>query len=138
MINPNYKKRSPDSPEQVIPLQRLFRSGDKIYDLGTPNKSFLKVALTLKKLGIKKWYFMLELRDPNLVNVDPYASDEYGNSKLSESDITRITMEIARNPWYYLREVVRIPTPGGSPTPYKTSFFIWLHFSSLNKFNFFN
>lgn len=121
MINPNYKKRSPDSPEKVNPLQRLFRSGDKIYDLGTPNKSFLKVALSLKKLGVKKWYFMLELRDPNLVNIDPYASDEYGNTKLSESDITRITMEIARNPWYYLREVVRIPTPGGSPSPYKAN-----------------
>lgn len=121
MYNPKYIKRSIGSPESIPPVRRLFRSGDKIYDLGTPNKSFLKVALTLKKLGIKKWYFMLELKDPNLTKIDPYAVDSYGNPTVSASDVTRITMEISRNPWYYLREVVRIPDPGGSPVPYNAN-----------------
>lgn len=122
MIRPDYlKKRSMDTPENISPVRRLFRSGDKLYDLGTPNKSFIKVALTLKKLGIKKWYFMLEIRDPNLINVNPYATDQYGNITLSEDQITRITLEIARNPWYYLREVIRIPDPGGNPVPYNAN-----------------
>lgn len=118
MYRPGYKKRSPDNPQGIQPVTRLFRSGDKIFDLGTPNKSFVKVALTLKKLGIKNWYFMLEIKDPNLINVDPYSVDSQGYTNLTQSDITRIAIEISRNPWYYLREVVRIPDPGGKPVPY--------------------
>lgn len=121
MVKPGYKKRSVDSPQKIPPMQRLFRSGDKIYDLGTSNTSFVKVALALKKRGIKNWFFMLELKDPNLIHVNPHAVDEYGNSTISTSDQTRIITEIARNSWYYLREVVRIPTPGGSPVPYKAN-----------------
>ena len=40
---------------------RIAHIGDKYYDLGTGNKSFLQVAKDLKTLGIKNYYFMLEI-----------------------------------------------------------------------------
>lgn len=94
---------------------RLKRLKGKIYDLGTPNKSFLQVASDLKKLGIKNFYFMLELCDPSLVGVDPYAPN------LTKDTISRIMTECSRNPWYYLREISRIPDQGGSGVPYKAN-----------------
>lgn len=98
---------------------RIARIGDKFYDLRTPNKSFLQVALDLRQLGIKNYYFMLEICDISLVNVDPYAVDpKTGHTVLSRDQITRIMAECLKNPWYFLREISRIPDPGGSSVPY--------------------
>ena len=54
---------------------RLARVGNNLYDLGTSNTTFLQVAEDLKTLGIKNWFFMLQLYDPTLVTVDPFAVD---------------------------------------------------------------
>ena len=87
---------------------RIAHIGDKYYDLGTGNKSFLQVAKDLKTLGIKNYYFMLEIYDWSLINVDPFAVDKNGNTTLTKDQVTRITIECARNPWYFLREISRI------------------------------
>lgn len=94
---------------------RILKIKDKFYDTGTKNKSFLQVAKDLKTLGIKNFYFMLEIYDYTLIDVDPYADN------LTIDQISRIQTECVRNIWYYLREVARIPSPGGQPVPFKAN-----------------
>ena len=103
------------SPRKII----RDRKTGKLYDFGTSNRSFVQVASTLKSLGIKNWYFMLEICDPELVNIDPYLQDDNGHTKLTKDQIMRIMTELYRNPWYYLREISRIPDQGGTSVPYK-------------------
>lgn len=99
--------------------KRIARVGNKFYDLGTSNKSFLKLALTYRKLGIKNWYFPLEICDPSLVTINPYAADkDTGLTTLSKDQVARVANEVIRNPWYYLREISRIPAAGGTSVPY--------------------
>lgn len=94
---------------------RIKRIGNKFYDVGTANKSFLQVAKDLKSLGIHNYYFMLEIYDYNLVNIDPHTEN------LTRDQISRIMTECTRNPWYYLREVCRIPDQGGVGIPFKAN-----------------
>lgn len=94
---------------------RIKRIGNKYYDTGTSNKSFLQVAKDLKSLGIHNYYFMLEIYDYSLVNIDPYAEN------LTRDQISRIMTECTRNPWYYLREICRIPDQGGVGIPFKAN-----------------
>ena len=97
---------------------KVVRIHGTLVDLGTRNKSFLQVAQDLKTLGIKNWYFMLEIYDYSLVSIDPYSVDSAGRSTLTQDQVTRIMTECFRNPWYYLRELSRIPDPGGTATQY--------------------
>ncbi len=94
---------------------RIKRIGNKYYDTGTSNKSFLQVAKDLKSLGIHNYYFMLEIYDYSLVNIDPYAEN------LTRDQISRIMTECTRNPWYYLREICRVPDQGGVGIPFKAN-----------------
>lgn len=94
---------------------RIKRIGNKYYDTGTSNKSFLQVAKDLKSLGIHNYYFMLEIYDYSLVNIDPYAEN------LTRDQISRIMTECTKNPWYYLREICRIPDQGGVGIPFKAN-----------------
>ena len=80
---------------------------DYIIDYTTPNKSFIKMYKTLKDLGVRNNKFFLRLYDPTLQGVDPF------DPNLTQEQQVRILNEIARNKWYYIREVVRIPVPGG-------------------------
>jgi hypothetical protein len=48
------------------------------------------------------------LYDKDLMNVDPH------DKKLSKEIQAKVLVEIVKNPFYYLREVVRIPAPGAS------------------------
>ena len=101
---------------------RLARVGNNLYDLGTSNTSFLQVAEDLKTLGIKNWFFMLQLYDPTLVTVDPFAIDQKtGHTSLTQDQIARVVNECVRNPWYFLREISRIPDQGGTAVPYKAN-----------------
>lgn len=97
---------------------RIIRVKNKLYDLGTGNKSFLQLAKDLKTLGVKNWYFPLEINDVSLTKVNPYAVDKEGRTTLSRDQIMRIMVELSKNPWYYLREISRIPDPGGTAVPY--------------------
>ena len=101
---------------------RVKRIKGRFYDTGTKNASFLQLAKDLKSLGVKNWYFMLEIMDYSLVNVDPFACDENGHTTLSNDIITRIVAECRRNPWYYLREICRIEDQGNpNGIPYKAN-----------------
>lgn len=82
------------------------------YHKETKNISFLKVARDLKTLGVKNNMFFLALYDKDLIHVDPHSKD------LSETMVMKIVTECVRNPWYFLREVVRIPDQGSGGMPY--------------------
>lgn len=82
-----------------------------IYDINTSNKSFLKLTQILKKLNVKNNKFILALYDESLVGIDPRDPD------LSLENKAKISIEIRKNFWYYIREVVRVPVPGGT-SPY--------------------
>ena len=89
-------------------MSDIRRIGDRYYDFGTKNSSFLLTAQELKILGIKNWYFMLEVKHPNLgvQDIDPYAKD------ISKEDIARICIECKQNPWFFFREVAKVPVRG--------------------------
>ena len=82
-----------------------------IYDWKTRNKSFIELHMDLKKLGIKNNKFFLILFDPDLQGVDPFSPI------LPLQTQVKIMAECIRNPWYFLREICRIPTDGTPITP---------------------
>ena len=78
----------------------------------TSNKSFLKLHYVLKKMGIKNNTFFLELKNPLLLNINPRDENLPFEIKIL------VNQEIQQNIWYFVREVVRIPT-GGSEIQFK-------------------
>ena len=97
-------------PAQVpkpTPIRRIYAQKT------TKNKSFLDMHHYLKSIGIKNNEFMLTLIDPDLDGVDPY------DPNLNQLYKQKILRECIVNYWYYLREILRIPSPGGAPIRYK-------------------
>ena len=72
----------------------------------TKNKSFLDMHHYLKSIGIKNNEFMLTLIDPDLDGIDPY--DPHLNVYYKQ----KILRECICNYWYFIREIVRIPSSG--------------------------
>ena len=102
------------------------------YDTTTTNRSFIQTAADLRSLGVKNNMFFLKLYDRNLIGVDPFSSS------LSREDMDRIGLECVMNPWYFIRECVRIPSQGGATGPGSGDRFI-LHRGNLAAlFCFFN
>lgn len=104
-------------------MGRIKRVNGRLYDFGTSNLSFLQFAKDLKILNIENWYFCLEIFDFSIAGIDPHKKDpRTGKCSLTEEQIHRIHIECRRNPWYYLRECVRIPDPGNPDgVPYKAN-----------------
>lgn len=73
----------------------------------TTNKSFLKMFRYLKDKGVQNNKFFLKLYDRDLQTVDPHSA------RLTPQQKLKIITECTKNPYYYLREVVRINIPGG-------------------------
>lgn len=70
----------------------------------TKNISFLRMHYILKEMGIQNNTFFLQLYDETLLDIDPL--DE---ASLTNEQKLRVHIEITKNPWYYFREIVRIP-----------------------------
>ena len=68
--------------------------------------------------------FFLKLYDRNLVGVDPFSP------ALSKDQLSRIALECAMNPYYFIRECIRVPTQGGATGPGAGDMFI-LHRGNL-------
>ena len=83
----------------------------KSYQWNTKNKSFIDLHKDLKTLGVKNNKFFLALYDKTLENVDPFAP------VVPLELQARIAREVIRNPWYYLREIARIPMDGKPIVP---------------------
>ena len=78
-----------------------------IVDIDTTNKSFLRLAILYRSLGVKNHAFILALVNPALKGIDPHSK------YLTETQKAMIAIECAINPWYYFREVARAPAIGG-------------------------
>lgn len=76
----------------------------------TKNRSFVTLAELYKRMGIKNYFFHLALLNPELEKVDPHSPD------LSAEEMEMIGLECKWNPWYFFREILRIP-PQASPNP---------------------
>ena len=74
----------------------------------TTNKSFIRMSMVLKRMGIQNHYFFLALLQPELEHVNPYAND------LDERTKARIIIECKYNPWYFFRECLKVPAAGGT------------------------
>lgn len=79
-----------------------------IWDLDTPNKSFVDFCALLKSMGVKNYLFPLTLMQPELVGVDPFSPN------LTEAQKVMIKVECQENPWYFIREVMRVPPAAGN------------------------
>ena len=89
------------------------KGNPRYYDFGTKNSSFLLTAKELKELGIKNWYQCLEVKYPNLgvQDIDPY------DPNISPENIGRLAIECKQNPWFFFREVSRVPVRGSGVIP---------------------
>lgn len=89
-------------------MSQIIEINGRYYDFGTKNSSFLLTAQELKTLGIKNWYFMLEVRHPEfgVQDLDPHSSD------LTEEEMGRLIVECKHNPWFFFREVALVPVRG--------------------------
>ena len=101
-------------------------------DFNTKNTTFLKLAhLYRDELKIKNWKFHLALMQPELSGVDPY------DPNLDITTQAKIAFECKWNPWYYFREVSRIPQVGSVPSPFLANRGnIALYWSFFNHINF--
>jgi hypothetical protein len=92
----------------------LFREDFKKYpsaiiDVNTKNKSFLRLATVYREMGITNNAFLLALINPSLQGVDPFDS-----ANLTAEQMTAIAIECKMNPWYYFREIARVPIKGST------------------------
>jgi len=71
------------------------------------------MASVLTRLNVSNNVFHLALTQPELQGIDPREPN------LSKELILRIGYECKVNPWYYFREVVRIPESGNTPVPFR-------------------
>ena len=98
-------------------MSNIVNINGKYYDLGTKNDSFLQTAKELKILGIKNWYFMLEVKHPELGVQDLDAR----SSSLTPEQQGAIILECKQNIWFYFREVFAVPARGA---PHPLTFYL--------------
>jgi hypothetical protein len=96
----------------------LFESDyekEKVYfDTLSTNVSAFRLSRVLEKLGVRNNKFMLVTTQKDLIGLDVHNLKD-PSKELAE----RIAYEIKINPWYFFREIVRIPIQGGRPIPFK-------------------
>lgn len=101
--------------------------------LTTKNESFKKMHFVLRDMGIKNNAFFLALHQQELMNVDPF---DYPN--ITQEMASKIAIECKINPWYFFREVLRIPATGVNAIPLRLNranlFLFWSFFNSCNTF----
>ena len=89
-------------------VQYAVREQVVYYHHSTTNKSFLDMHYYLRDRGIKHNEFMLLLLDPDLAKINPR------DPKLPQVYKVKILRECMYNPWYFLREICRIPDDGNA------------------------
>jgi hypothetical protein len=81
-------------------------------DLSTRNTSFVRLASVYRSMGIENHAFILALVNKDLVGVDPF------DPNLTLEQMGAIALESKINPWYFFREVARVPGKGTSRAVY--------------------
>lgn len=116
--NSTMNKEVEQNLDKLIVASSTVKKRKPIYDFETKNKTFIELYNDLYKLGIKNNKFVLRLYDPDLKGISPY-------QPILPIDMQiKILYECIINPWYWLREVCRIPEDGapieiGGGTQYK-------------------
>lgn len=97
----HYEDESLSTLKTVRFLKDFSRFGAGIH-LETTNKSFLRTAELFRQMGIKNYFFMLQLNNPLLKEVDPWDDD------LTDEQKFMVLEESQSNVWYCLRELIKI------------------------------
>lgn len=102
-----------------------------IVHYSTKNESFLRMVDLYSKMGIQNNLWLLALLQPELEHVDPHSDNLTIEQKIM------IRNECLYNPWYYFREVVRIPPASGNkPVKFKANrgnlSMLWCYFNSVD------
>ena len=92
----------------VLYLEDWLRYPSAKPNYDTKNESYLKLAGSYYAMGIKNYAFMLALHDQSLKDVDPFSPF------LTELEMVKIAIECKINPWYYFREIAKVPARSGS------------------------
>jgi len=77
------------------------------YQISTDNINFIEMYENLKNKNINNNKFFLKIYDKELAEINPLYE------KLSIELKTRVLNEITINPFYYFREILRLPESGG-------------------------
>lgn len=114
----------------MILFENDFFGKHAYVDTKTQNHSFIKTSIVLKRMGISNYKFMLSIYQPDLMGVDPH------DPTLTKDIKMKIAYECKINPWYYFREVVRIPTPGSDPVQFQLNranmCLIWFYYNNID------
>lgn len=87
-----------------------------IVNYETTNRTWVRICGVLHKMGIENCLFPLALHNPLLKNVDPFSPT------ITKDEIDMVTLECKENPWYAMREIIRIPPVAGpNPVPIKAN-----------------
>lgn len=95
-----------EGTEMILFLKDWQKYPNAVIHKETKNKSFVRIALVYKEMGVKNHSCLLALHNPMLKDLDPH------DEELTDSQKEAIAVEIAENPWYFFREVIKIPIPG--------------------------
>lgn len=103
------------------------------YDFDTKNDSFINMVQLLKDDGVENNKFFLTLRDTSLRDLDPHSDNLTKEQKL------KIILECINNPWYFFREIMRVPVSGSKEVaPFNLNranlASIWCYFNSIDHF----
>lgn len=116
----------------MILYENDFYNDGAIIHTTTKNPSWIKMHYLLKKLGIQNNKFFLSLYNQELLYIDPHSDD------LTQKEITLIAHECIVNPWYYFREIIRIPQQGGQPIYFRldraTLALLWVVLNDIDAF----
>ena len=100
----------------ILFQQDFARFPNAIIDYDTKNNSFKKVVALYHRMGVKNCFFPLVLLNPELKGIDPH------DPTLTVDQKVLIGIECRANPWYFFREVVRVPPVAGpNPIPFIAS-----------------
>ena len=116
----------------ILFKQDYARYPSAIIDTKTKNQSALNLVGLYRSMGIENCYFPLVLLQPELQGVDPYSKT------LTERQKTMVAQEIQHNPWYFFREIARVPAQAGmKPNQYRLNRAnVALYFSFFNNVDF--
>lgn len=115
----------------ILFLEDWKRYPAAIPDYKTSNKSFLEMADKYAQMGVRNALCILALHNPALQGVDPFDPALPADVKLA------IGTECRANPWYFFREIVRIPpTASANPIQFKANrgnlALIWSFFNNID------
>lgn len=100
-IEAHYEEDSLWTLKTVRFLKDFSRYGAGVHT-ETTNKSFLRTAELFRQMGIKNYYFLLQINNPLIKDLDPWSED------LTDEQRMMILNECNENIWYILREVIKI------------------------------